>query len=298
MASHLAAQTALSRLRRDIARIEGRLSGENRLVLDAAARLQSSAEPGFKPREKRGLLRLGVAALDAALGGGMPLASLHEIRAARSLDGGVAGGFALALVTYLAAAGGTPSVLWISEADVRRETGSLYAPGLLGLGIDPARLVEVAARTRQEALWAFEAALSCHELGVAVCELRQASLDLSATRRCALRARDAGVTGFLIRIGGYAEPTAAELRLRVSPLPAGTIGGFSAGIGRMAWRLALEKNRGGPTGDFALEWNAHERSFAERKGEISAHPQSLPAAPFDRPAHSARAEVALFRRAS
>ena len=132
--------------------------------------------------------------------------------------------------------------LWISEADARRETGGLYAPGLAALGLDPARVVEVAVRTETEALWAFEAALSCRGLGVAVCELRQASLDLSATRRCALRARESGVTGFLLRLGkARAEPSAAELRFGVSPAPAGEIGGFAAGIGRMAWRLDAGK---------------------------------------------------------
>jgi protein ImuA len=201
----------------------------------------------------------------------------------------------LALVTKLAEAHGTPSILWVSEADTRRETGGLYAPGLARLGLDPASVVEVAARTESEALWAFEAALSCPGLGAAVCELREASLDLSATRRCVLRAREAGVTGFLIRLGSHVEPSAAELRFRLSPLPAGAIGGFAGGIGRAAWRLALEKNRNGPTGVFALEWNAYERCFAERgKGRRLANPQSLPAAPLHRPPAPLRVEEALL----
>jgi protein ImuA len=290
MATPAAAHAELSRLRRDIARIEGRLAEEDRLP-DAVPRRVPDAVAG--PRGKtRGKLAFGIAPLDAALGGGLPLAALHEIRAGESRNGGAVSGFALALVARLAALGEVSAIVWIGEADLRREAGALYAPGLAALGIDPARIVEVAVRTEKEALWAFEAALSCHGLKVAVCELRQASLDLSATRRCALRAREGGVTGLLLRLGDeWAEPSAAELRFGVSPAPAGEIGAFAAGIGRMAWRLTLEKNRLGPTGAFTVEWNAHERSFSER-GERAAvaDPQPHSAASPDRPSHPAPAE--------
>lgn len=318
MASTAAARAELCRLRRDIARIEGRLAEADRMLLGNAAEGPGDAvradtgdvridgrncPQDFRPPEKRGRLRLGFAALDAILGGGLPLAALHEIRARESRDCGAMSGFALALVARLAEAGGAPRILWISEADCRRETGSLYAPGLVALGLDPALFVEVAARTGTEALWAFEAALACRGLSAAICELRQPSLDLTATRRCALRAREAGVTGFLLRLGSPAEPSAAELRFRLAPAPAGQIGSYAAGIGRMAWNLALEKNRGGRTGTFTLEWNAHERRFAESgaepgagagRGEGRAHPQPLPAAVADRPP----AAAAGFRRLS
>lgn len=313
MATTTKAQAALCRrLRQDIARLEGRLAEADRLVLDASsaatARRQDhdgkaqanlgrkAAPPAFhsaaatlRPPERRGRLGLGVAALDKTLGGGLPLATLHEVRAAESRDAGAAAGFALALLARLARAGGIPSALWISEAGSRREAGELYGPGLLALGLDPGRIIEVAARNEAEALWAFEAALSCRGVGAAICELRQASLDLTATRRCALRARQAGVTGFLLRVSGEAEPSAAELRFLLAPAPAGTIGHFGAGLGRIAWRIALEKNRGGRTGLFDVEWNAYERCFAER-GDAGKRtdPQPVAAAAFDRPSHSSR----------
>ncbi len=337
MATHVAAQAELCRLRQDIARLEGRLAEADRLVLDAppvvggsgngpaakagATPLSSgersvglsrpgegegslhrkaghpasdSAAAGLRPRERRGRLRLGVAALDRALGGGLPLATLHEIRACESRDGGAAAGFVLALLARLGRAGGVCSALWISEAGSRREAGKLYGPGLLALGLDPGRIIEVAARDEAEALWAFEAALSCPGVGVAICELRQVSLELTATRRCALRARQAGVTGFLLRVSGEAEPSAAELRFRLAPAPAGTIGGFRAGLGRVAWRVALEKNRGGRTGLFTVEWNAYERCFAERRDARKEHadPQPVAATAFDRPSHPSRSSGA------
>ena len=196
MAIFAAAHAELCRLRRDIARIEGRLADDDRLAEAALSSAPFSGDVAADERMRRksgGRLALGIAALDAVLGGGLPLAALTEIRAAQSRDGGVVSGFALALVARLiGTAGGSSSIVWIGEADLRRETGALYAPGLAALGLDPARVVEVAVRTEKEALWAFEAALSCRGLGVAVCELRKASLDLSATRRCALRARESG----------------------------------------------------------------------------------------------------------
>jgi protein ImuA len=303
MAITATVQGELSRLRRDIARMEGRLAEDERLVLEACASPRADEltdglkyrEKGgpfsLRPRVRRGRLRFGIDPLDAALGGGLPLATLHEIRAGQSRDGGAAAGFVLAIATRLAEAGGDPSLVWISEADLRRQVGRLHAPGLAALGLDPARIVEVAAGTESEALWAFEAALGCRGVGLAVCELREASFDLAATRRCALRARDHDVTGFLLRVASQPEPTAAELRFLLQPAPAGTIGGFASGIGRMAWRLALEKNRRGPTGgSFSVEWRSHERRFIEPgaepgEGHAHAHPQPLPAASFHRPAY-------------
>lgn len=297
MAVVATAHAEFCRLRRHIARIEGRLAEAVRLDSGVLANASTAAGHAGKPREKGGRLSLGLPSLERLVGGGLPLSALHEIRAGESRDGGAASGFVLALVARLAAEGGASSIVWIGEADTRRETGRLYAPGLAALGLDPASVVEVAVRTQKEALWAFEAALSCRGLGVAVCELRKASLDLSATRRCALRARETGVTGFLLRVGNArAEPSAAELRFGVAPAPAGEIGRFAAGVGRMAWRLTLEKNRLGPTGAFTVEWNAHERSFVERgEGIALADPQPPSAAPLHRPPHPAPGDL---RRAS
>jgi protein ImuA len=294
----------LCRLRRDIARLEGRRAADDRLVLDCAVSDGGAAACELQPREQRGRLCLGVPGLDDVLGGGLPLATLHEIRAVQSYQGAAAAGFVMAVLARLAAAGGETPVVWVSAAEARREAGGLYAPGLLSLGFDPGRIVEVAARTTNEALWAFEAALASRGVCIAVCELRQVSLDLSATRRCVLRARETGATGFLLRLASAVEASAAELRFRLAAAPAGMIDGFDAGIGRMAWHVALEKNRGGRTGDFSVEWNAHERRFVDAGRGRRADPQPRPAAALYRPAHQdglgrtmERREPA-FRRAS
>src|SRR5687768_5517252 len=117
----------LCRLRRDIARIEGRRAAADRFVLDCAASGARLTASDFRPRERRGWLRFGVPTLDDVLGGGLPLATLHEIRVAESRQAGAAAGFVMALLARLGEAGGATAVVWISAAQARREAGGLYA---------------------------------------------------------------------------------------------------------------------------------------------------------------------------
>lgn len=289
MAAPARAQAELCRLRREIARIEGRPAAAERLVAVApTVRAASRAGEALWGTHQRGRLALGVGPLDAALGGGLRLDALHEVRAAETRDGGAAAGFVLALLARLAAGRPAP-VLWVSTAEARREAGDLYAPGLALVGLDPGLLLHVAAERPAEALWAFEAGLSAPGLAAAVCEIRgAAALDLAATRRCALRAREAGVGGFLLRLCGRPGATAAETRWRVGSLPAAPVGGI-------VWRLDLEKSRGGRSGSFALTWNADERCFEPSDRAAAAASVAVAAAASDRPARPAGA---ILRRAS
>ncbi len=113
MAINAAAHAELSRLRRDIAGIEGRLADAERLTLDPRRERRREfvcAVVGSTGARGTGAAAARRPALDAAMGGGLPLAALHEIRAGESRDGGAAGGFALALSARLAAAGAPPSL--------------------------------------------------------------------------------------------------------------------------------------------------------------------------------------------
>jgi protein ImuA len=300
MAIKAVAQAELCRLRRDIAAIEGRLPETEWLTFGPMNASEEGECAGkLQLRQQPSRLDFGVFRLDALLRGGLPLSALTEIRVGQSRDSGAATGFALALIARVAALRKLSAAVWICQAECRRETGSLYAPGVAALGLDPGSIIEVDARTEKDALWAFEAALSCPDLDVAVCDLREASFDLAATRRCLLRAREAEVTGLLLRVGSESEANAAELRFAVTPAPAGPVDRFLPGVGRMAWRLTLEKNRAGPTGAFTLEWNAHEGCFAERKGR-NARSLPLPATARNRSSYplAAAGSTHLLRRAS
>jgi protein ImuA len=236
-------------------------------------------------------LPLAVPRLDGLLAGGLRRDALHEIRSCLSRDSGAATGFAAAILARLAEVDGKP-ILWIVEAASADEAGILYGRGLERLGVDPKRLIVVRVRKPIEALWVAEEGLACRGLAAVLAEIKGAPrlLDLTATRRLALRARS-GVMGILLRQGSESEPSAATTRWRVEPLPASTIDGYAAGIGRPAWRLILERNRRGTTGAIDVEWDHARRSFtaiaaagmAAAAPAGTAHSLAGAAVPVDRP---------------
>ena len=298
------AREAFARLARRIAEIEGRPNASaalNPALSEGAGALAGApAHPVptrqlLSPRRGGAVLPLGVTDLDRALGSGLRRNALHEIRAAETRDVSAASGFATALLARLAGRDDRPILLVLEEA-AAREGGNPYGPGLGQFGLDPARLVVVRTRRPEETLWVFEEGLCCAGLAAVLCELRghPKTLDLTASRRLTLRARESGVMGLLLRQGAAAEPGAALTRWRVTPRPTATVDDFTEGIGRPAWRLDLERNRAGPTGAFDLEWDHGALRFA-----IAAPlPVAGAALPLDRP-HLADATgtVMALRRA-
>ena len=205
-------------------------------------------------------LPLGVPAIDATLGeGGLRRAALHEV------SGPAADGFAAVLAGRLAARHGGP-VLWCA---VPRDGFDLYPPGLVALGLDPARLLLVRCRDRAGVLAAAEEGLRGGGLAAVVAEDNRVP-EMVAGRRLQLAAEDGGVTGLLLlrrgavgRHGANAPgvmapgftapevlpPSAAVSRWRVDHAPGG---------GDMRWRLALLRCRSGGTGEWMVDW--HEKT--------------------------------------
>lgn len=275
----------LRTLRRQVALLEGR--PQPVLVPAYAPEGDRGGSSALRsPAQGSRFLPLGLAPIDRMLGGGLALGTLHEIRSAEIRAAGAAHGFVAGLIARLACDDPRP-ILWVSEAGAAREAGVPYGPGLARFGLDPGRLLVVGVKKPGDALWVFEEGLRCAGLAAVVAEVwgNPAILDLTASRRLTLRARDSGVTGFFLRPGGAAESGAALTRFEVAPRLAQDTE-FSLGIGRPAWRLALERNRLGPTGIFDLEWNHAERVFCE-----PARATALPVAPSalfaDRPARAA-----------
>jgi len=265
------------------------------------------APPPFTEEPQRSLLPFAVPRLDALLAGGLRRDALHEIRCEVSRDSGAATGFAAAVLTRLAHIDGKP-ILWIVEDAAADEAGAPYGIGLRRLGLDSNRLIVVKVKRPVDALWVAEEGLACRGLSAVLAEIRGSPriLDLTATRRLALRARS-GVTGLLLRQVSETEPSAATTRWRAEPLPAATLGGYAAGIGRPAWRLILERNRRGATGAIDVEWDHGRRSFAAIAADTgiaaaapvrTAHPVAVAAVPVDRPLASpvVRKLVALMPR--
>jgi protein ImuA len=281
MAGNATAREAVCALRRDIARIEGRLAE----TLDAPS--DSAGEQAVLRRNGRvvpghGMLATGVERLDDALGGGIPRAALTEIHSAATRDAGAAAGLALALVGRLLVSDPAP-VLWIGTSEIFREAGFPYALGIHALcGIDPERFLVAQAAKLADTLWIAEEAARLHRLSAILLETRgnPASLDLTATRRLHRRAQESARLVILLREAAVPEPTAAPVRLIVSPAPSGLRhaldGPLAGSIGPPAFTLTVSKNRNAPPAQFTLEWNSHERSFQERRTQNTVPVVSAP----------------------
>lgn len=200
-------------------------------------------------------LALGVTQVDAVLGGGLPCASLHEI-SATPVHLGAAAGFALALAALSPEKG--KYALWIATDFGCLETGSLYGPGLDLLGLDTERLLVARVARPVDALFAMEEALKCRALSTVVAEIN-GEADLTATRRLTLAAREGGALGVLLRHKPSTAPSAARTRWEISAAP--SVPDELGGLGPMAFRLSLLRNRRGPCGTWTLTWDHHERVF-------------------------------------
>jgi len=216
---------------------------------DQVARLERL---GATTQNKRGPSRpvtLGAADLDGHLPwGGLPRAALHEVagEGADREEGAAAAGFASLWLARLQDAG---PVLWIVRAGSRAAI-DLHAHGLHQQQLDPRRLILVAARRDDEALWAMEEGLKAKSLGAVLGEVEK--LDLTASRRLQLAAETGGVTAFVLRrwrltgcaTRDAAQPIAAVTRWRVTPLPTEH---------EIRWQVDLARCRGGRPNTWIME---------------------------------------------
>jgi protein ImuA len=225
------------------------------------------------PEETRPL-SLGVAGIDTVLAGGLSRAALHELSAA-PLHLGAAAGFALILAAL--APEKTKQVLWIATDFGMLETGAFYGPGLDLIGLDTARLLVARVARPIDVLFAMEEALKCRALSTVVAELN-GEVDLTATRRLTLAAREGGALGLLLRHKPSDAPSAAFTRWQVSAAP--SVPDEFGGLGPTTFRLSLTRNRRGPCGTWTLSWDHHERVF-------KTLPVGVAAASSDRPDRAA-----------
>jgi protein ImuA len=270
---------SLDDLRRLVARLEGRIEAGARLGRGPA---RAGGGDGVLDR-----LAFGVPGFDGLFpAGGLLLPALTEIRAAESRQAGALTGF-LAAVLVLVGRRRPGPVLWVTARGAARETGRAAGLGLLHLGLDPSRLLVVGAAETADLLWAAEEGLGCPGLAAVVAEVHglPKALDLTASRRLALRSREGGVPMLL---AGHATPeaaSAAALRLAVSPRPSRPAGGFADGPGFPAWTVTVEKNRDGRAGRVDMEWDSDDRRFRA----LAPLPLAVDAGDSDRPPRPAPA---------
>lgn len=202
---------------------------------------------------------------DAAVGGGIATGRVHEFFAADPLDAPAAAAFAALLALRN---GGKAPLLWLRTADAARRGGHLHAPGLAELGGDPGRLLLIEAGDAKALLAAANDAVRCPGSAAVIVESRGALplLDLTAGRRLALGARDAGTCLLLLRVDADPVPSVAETRWRIAAAPSRALEADAPGA--PAFDLELLRWRAGPAGGrWRLEWNRDEHAFGQALGE-------------------------------
>ncbi|MDO8874992.1 MAG: DNA repair protein [Pseudolabrys sp.] len=217
-----------------------------------------------------GVLPLGIAALDATLGGGLARGALHEVAAAGEAHLASATGFALGL------AASAWHLLWIAEDMALAESGAPYGPGLDAFKLKPERLITAAVAHRRDLLWAMEEALHCRALGAVIGELRHGAIDPVAVRRLSLAATASGALALLLRAQPADDASTAATRWIVGAAPSGDDTAFGPGAPRFAAQLI--RNRRGPLGSWILEWRDTDERFI-----LATHPQPVAAPLLDRP---------------
>jgi protein ImuA len=228
----------------------GRTPRQAVLLQSRRARIARMEQGDSADRVPR-VLPFGVAPVDGALpAGGLALGCLHEAAGAGP-DTEHAAAATLFIAGVLARLHGP--VLWVlQQAD-------LFAPGLVGAGLQPERVIFVEAG--KDVLPVMEEGLRHPGLAAVVAEVA-GRFTLVASRRLQLAAEQSGVLALVLRRSRHfddpalAAPTAAVTRWRIAALPSAPPIPHAPdvpGLGRARWQLDLLRCRGGRTGSWITE---------------------------------------------
>jgi protein ImuA len=233
-----------------------------------------AADGGLPGRPAAGWLASGHAPFDDALGGGLAVGRTHEFFAADTLDATSAAAFAALLA--LRTPGKAP-LIWLRTVDAGRRAGRIYAPGIAELGGDPDRLLLVETGDSKALLACASDAIRCAGSAAVIVESwgRLPLLDLTAGRRLALGARDAGATLLMLRLGAAPAPSVAETRWSVAAAASHALEANAPGA--PAFDLELLRWRSGAAGArWRLDWNHDEQSFGQGVGDAALSGALLP----------------------
>lgn len=206
---------------------------------------------------------------------GRPDGVLHgEVFASSREGGGAALALALALDAMAAQApdplADTPDQrawLWVQDAQALRLTGRPYRPGL-----PPAlrhRLIHVAAKGPEDALFALEEGLRCRDLAFVIGEVagNPRALDFTASRRLSLAAERHGVPLWLVRLDARRDLSSARQRWEARAAASLPPRWNPQAPGAATWQAVLFRARGHPPG----AWLLHE---TEGKLALRDHPRA------------------------
>lgn len=167
--------------------------------------------------------------------------SLHVLEAETAQDGAILSAFPLAFAHHLSP---PRPIAWVTQSLAAGEAGQPYGPGLAAFGHDPFQFIFVTAPRAADVLWAIEECLRSLAVGAVVGELNdRKAIDLTATRRLAMRCERADVPAFLLSHLPLNESAlAARSRWRIGP---GKMAGRAGLLGEPAFAVNVVKNRDG-----------------------------------------------------
>ena len=203
------------------------------------------------------------------MGGGLARARLHDLWPASPGDRTAASGFALMLARL--AAGTDGMVVYLTEEQAERRWGALHGPGLVELGIDPARLILVRVPDLTELLRVAGDVVRSPAIAAAVVAPARPHprLDLTATRRLTLFAERSGVTALMLGGMDPARPSASATRWLVAAAASQALEADAPG--HPAFAVELVRQRGGPpVAAQRLEWRRDDARFAPLPGAVPA----------------------------
>jgi protein ImuA len=171
--------------------------------------------------------------------------------------------------------------LWVQDAQSLRQTGRPYRPGL------PAslrhRLVHVAVKSAEDALFALEEGLRCRDFAFVLGELagNPKALSFTAQRRLSLAAEKHGTPLWLVRLDATRDLSSARLRWQARAAPSRASRWNSHAPGTPAWHAELFRARAHPPGEWTLRDDGS--SLVAFTPHQSAHHGDLAGSAGDRP---------------
>lgn len=171
--------------------------------------------------------------------------ALHEIRIEDWRNHPAAVSFALALAG-LRAREKKGAIVFLQRAHDTRETGMLFARGLIRLGVDLGNVVVALARDEKQMGWALEEASREKSVAAVIADASDGRLlDLTATRRISLASESSGASPVILRRSTNPTPTSAFIRWRIEAAPSTGEPDDEKVPGAPRWRVFLERHRAG-----------------------------------------------------
>ncbi len=144
------------------------------------------------------------------------------------------------------------NILWVQDKAAIRLSGRPYRPGF-----PPelrARLIHVAAKTPEDALFALEEGLRCRDLAFVIGEItgNPKALGFTVSRRLSVAAEKHGVPLFLIRLDARRDLSSARMRWQMHSTASPPSCWNAAAPGTASWRAELFRARAYRQGEWIL----------------------------------------------